>query len=130
LVNGFAAGLLCRRLLQNVALNGEVAFVDLCEANPTGLIGGDFRILEPIAAGVLVKIHAGVGSLINVGDAEAGGHWRRRLCERRNSGKQHSNSHNFDWMHDKTSRSGLPDWEFYGPPIGRARPAEVTALFS
>ena len=81
LVNGFASTFLRRRLLQNVALNGQVALVDFREANPPRLVGGDLSVLQPVAAGVLIKINARIGSLINVGNAEAGRRRGRRLSE-------------------------------------------------
>src|SRR5207302_7931317 len=133
LINGFASTLL-RRLLQNVALNGQVARVDFREANPPRLVGGDLSVLQPVAAGILIKINAGVGSLINVGNAEAGRrrgrHRGRRLSETGDGRKQQKNECELGWMHSNASRSGVADGEFYSPPIGRANRAEVTALFS
>src|SRR5205085_10152069 len=45
-------------------LNGQVALVDFREANPPRLVGGNLSVLQPVAAGILIKIDAGVGSLI------------------------------------------------------------------
>src|ERR1700723_536220 len=59
-------------LFQNASLNVLVALVKLDEAYPLRLVGRNFRILDPVAAGVLIEIHARIDALVDVIEAEAG----------------------------------------------------------
>ena len=58
--------------LQNAALNILVALVELDEAYPLRLIGRDLGILDPVAAGILIEIHARIDALVDVVEAKAG----------------------------------------------------------
>src|SRR5580658_3821762 len=58
--------------LQNAALNILVALVELDEACPLRLVGRDLRILDPVAAGILIEIHARIDALVDVVEAKAG----------------------------------------------------------
>ena len=46
--------------------------IHFSKAEPDGLVAGDGVVLDPVAAGVLVKVDAGVSRLIDVGDIEFG----------------------------------------------------------
>ena len=98
LVDGAAIRAAGGGFLQNSSQRDEIAFVEFGEADPLGLVGGDFRILEPVAAGVLVEVDARVGGLIDGLDAEAGGHLVvRRLGEGDKGGENDQGAEREAW---------------------------------
>ena len=84
LLDGSARGAADGRLLQDSAQGHQVALVKFGEADPLGLIGWNLGVLEPVAAGVLVKVDAWIGGLVDGIEAEtrvgliAGGRLRYR----------------------------------------------------
>ena len=48
----------------------QVALIELDEADPLGLVGRNFGILQPVAAGVLIEVDAGVDRFVEIVDAE------------------------------------------------------------
>ena len=42
-----------------------ISFANFDKAYPGGLVGGNFRGLQPVAAGVLVEVHAGIDGLVD-----------------------------------------------------------------
>src|SRR5271170_1255842 len=93
LIDTVAARAASRRLFQNAAFDAEVTLVEFSEAPPGRPVGGNFGFLQPVAAGVLIKVHAGIDGLIDVVDTEAivGLRGGRRLGETANSGTNHEN---------------------------------------
>ena len=92
----------CGGFLENAAQGDKIAFVEFDEADPLGLVGGDFRILEPVAAGVLVEVDTGVGGLVDGLDAEAGGHFVvRRLGECGKGGENEKGAKSESWCLQK-----------------------------
>jgi hypothetical protein len=91
LIDAVTAGTASGSFLQNAALDTEIAFVEFGKALPRRPVGGNFRVLHPVAASVLIEVHARVGALIDVVDAEAGGRFRRRrgLSKAANGGADH-----------------------------------------
>ena len=78
-----AAGVGLGGFLQNRAQLLLVALIQFVEPPPASLVGG-YRIgLQPVSAGELIEILAGVGGLIDGVDVETdhGGVGRRRLSE-------------------------------------------------
>ena len=73
LLNRTAAGIFHGRLLQYLSQSRFVPFVNFDEAHPLRLVGGNFCRLQPVAAGVLIKVGAGIHHLVDVIDAEAFG---------------------------------------------------------
>ena len=57
--------------LQDLVQHGAIALVQFGEAPIAGLVGGNLSVRQPVAAGILIKILAGVGSLIHGIDVEA-----------------------------------------------------------
>src|SRR4029077_6907385 len=74
LLDSAAVGATGGGFFENASLRDEVAFVEFGEADPLGLVGGDFRVLEPVAAGVLVEVNARGGGFVDRLDAETFGH--------------------------------------------------------
>ena len=58
------------RLTRDVAHGVLVALIQLVKADPRGLVSRNLRVLDPIAARVLIEIRAGIDSLIDIVDAE------------------------------------------------------------
>src|SRR5208283_745430 len=82
------ANLLCDRitrsgvfggLLQNALQKKKVVLVELSVHRPGGLVRRYRIVLLPPATGVLVKIHAWVGSLVHGGEIEAWSVWQDRF---------------------------------------------------
>src|SRR5581483_611184 len=76
-------------------------FINFIKAEPRGLVAGNRVILQPVAAGELVKVNTGINRLVYVGDIKLWRHmffsgWRlrRRLGKGHGSDKQqHSAQH-------------------------------------
>src|SRR6185436_4594167 len=90
LLDGIAVRSTGRSLLQNFPLDSEIALIEFRKALPRRPVGGNLRILDPIAAGKLVEVHARVDALVDVVDAEprAGFGSGRSLRECCSSGQQ------------------------------------------
>src|SRR5208282_544517 len=75
LLIGASAGALGRRFFKNVAHDVFAALLQFVKAAPTGAVGGDRVLRLPLAAGVGVKIVAGIDTLIEQigGEADVGG---------------------------------------------------------
>src|SRR5262249_16718206 len=78
LVNWVAAGPAGGRLLQSSMQNLVIALLHFNKAGPFRLVGGDLRIFQPLATGVLIEVRAWVHRLIDVINAESVG--RLRSC--------------------------------------------------
>ena len=72
LVDGIAAGATGFGFFEDAAIDVFVALIEFDKADPLSLVGRNLGILDPVAAGVLVEIDAGVGGLVDVVEAEAG----------------------------------------------------------
>ena len=70
LIDGIAASATGCRLLQNAVLDVEVAFAEFHETYPGRLIGRNLGVLDPVAAGVLIEIHAGIDGFVDGIEAE------------------------------------------------------------
>ncbi len=92
LVDGAAVRASCRCFFEDATQGHEIALVDFREANPLGLVSGDLRVLEPVAAGVLVEIDARVDRLGDRLDAEAIGHLLLRSLREGGDGRQKDNN--------------------------------------
>src|SRR5580658_3522571 len=65
LIDRVAARAARRRLLQNVVLDAAIALADFAEAAPSRLVSRNLGRLDPVSAGVLIKIHAGIDALVD-----------------------------------------------------------------
>src|ERR1035441_3179941 len=106
LVVGRTAGIVGRGLVQNVAQDQLIAFVQLVEPAPFRLVRRNRIVLDPVAAGVLVEIVAGIGGLVHRVQIEAGdvlnllsGGTGLALRLRRDSSKQQNASHKREMSH-------------------------------
>src|SRR6266478_8438973 len=99
-----------RSLIQDVAHGVLVALVQFVKADPRGLVSGNLRVLDPVAARVLIEISAGIDSLIYIVDAETlrrlslGGSSGCRLSSAEGERKQNE-SDNLKRTHRDLSRS-------------------------
>ncbi len=76
--------------LQNLAHDSGISFSNLDKASPGRLVGGNFRGLQPVAAGVLVEIDAGIDGLVDgveidgwLGLGETGNRQEQKNCQQR-----------------------------------------------
>ena len=59
-----------RRLLQDVVQHVFIPLIQLDEAHPLRLVRRNLGVLQPVAAGELIEIHAGIDRLVDLVDAE------------------------------------------------------------
>ncbi len=64
-------------LLQNVVLDIEIALVKFHKADPPRFVGRNLGVLDPVAACVLVEIHAGINALVDSVQTETRGGFSR-----------------------------------------------------
>ncbi len=84
-------GVSSRGFLQNLAHDRRISFTNFDKAYPGGLVGGNFRGLQPVAAGVLVEIHAGIDGFVDRVGIERWAEIGRKLLaasNKRNAGKK------------------------------------------
>src|SRR5271168_2576899 len=65
LIDRIAARAASRRFLENVVLDAAIALADFAEAAPSRLVSRNLGALNPVPAGVLIKIHAGINALVD-----------------------------------------------------------------
>ena len=106
LVVGRTAGIVGRGLIENIAQDQLIAFVQFVEPAPFRLVRRNGIVLDPVAAGVLVEIDARVGGLVHRIQVEAGdvlnllsGGAGLALRLRRDSGKQQNASYKREMSH-------------------------------
>ena len=58
-------------LLENASEGDEIPFIQFREADPLCLIRGNFRLLQPVPAGILIKIGTGIDRPVDGLDAES-----------------------------------------------------------
>src|SRR5579862_6823889 len=90
------------------------------KASPLRLVGRNLGILDPVAAGILVKIDAGVNVLIDVVDTEsrAGLGGRVRLRKAYRSHEQQKAQHDREPAHKKFSLEQRV--RFYAGPFAKS----------
>ena len=71
LLDRAAARIIYRCLFQNFTLGHQIPLIEFYEAHPLRLVSRNFRVLQPVAAGVLVEVDARVHRFIDVVHAEA-----------------------------------------------------------
>src|SRR5271169_1882407 len=103
LLIGASAGAVGRRLLENVAHDVFAALLQFVEAAPAGAVGGNRVLRLPLAAGVGVKIVAGIDTLIEQvgGETDVSGRLRdfRIILGRLVLGKQDGHEHDENGQH-------------------------------
>ena len=72
LLVGGAAGRRLGCLFKNLMQHSAVVLCQLIEASPTGLVRGNRIVLQPAAAGILVKVLAGIRGLVQACKIKAG----------------------------------------------------------